>query len=43
MDEDSFGRLLIVITKYDKKIRKFRIKTVRDANKLEKKLYKEKV
>ena len=38
----SFGRLLIVITKYDGKIRKFRIKTVRDANKHEKKLYKEK-
>ena len=38
----SFGRLLIVIAKYDKKIRKFRIKTVRDANRHEKKLYKEK-
>ena len=29
--------MLIVITKYDGKIRKFRIETVRDANKHEKK------
>ena len=33
---------MIVIAKYDKKIRNFRIKTVRNANRHEKKLYKEK-
>jgi uncharacterized DUF497 family protein len=39
----SLGRLLVVITEYDDKKQKFKIRTVRDATEKEKKLYKKKV